>query len=126
MMLGVRLLALSRGGALRELQCPFLVLASISIRGQEGRCDFLQQPPVAIWIPERGKREVMTRTSSFMSTGSPIVGCVVVMCFEFPAIAALLPGHFENQFQLDRSAEWKACDAVHQPARVFLFSENVL
>jgi hypothetical protein len=60
-----------------------------------------------------------------MSTGSPIVGCVVVMCFEFPAIAALLPGHFENQFQLDRSAEWKACDAA--PAgKGFLFSENVL
>src|SRR5439155_10071244 len=34
--------------------------------------------------------------------------------------------HLENDFQLDRRAERKACDAIHQTARAFVFSENVL
>ena len=34
--------------------------------------------------------------------------------------------HFENHFQLDRGAERKAGDAVHQAARVLVFSEDVL
>src|SRR2546421_5851224 len=37
-----------------------------------------------------------------------------------------LPRHLENEFQLDRGAEWKACDAIHQAARALVFSENVL
>src|SRR5437763_4453789 len=37
-----------------------------------------------------------------------------------------LPRHLENDFQLDRGAERKACDAIHQAARVLVFSENVL
>src|SRR3989442_1520403 len=28
-------------------------------------------------------------------------------------VATRLPHHFENDFQLDRGAEWKACDAVN-------------
>src|SRR5207302_7868448 len=38
----------------------------------------------------------------------------------------LLPRHLENDFQLDRGAEWKACDAIHQAARALVFSEDVL
>src|SRR5260370_39765208 len=34
--------------------------------------------------------------------------------------------HLKDHFQLDRGAKRKACDAVHQPARVLVFSENVL
>jgi hypothetical protein len=34
--------------------------------------------------------------------------------------------HFEKDFQLDRGAERKACDAIHQAAGVLLFSEDVL
>src|SRR5438876_124200 len=40
--------------------------------------------------------------------------------------AAPLSCHFENDFQLDRSAERKACDAIHQAARALVFSEDVL
>src|SRR6266581_1293586 len=32
----------------------------------------------------------------------------------------------ENDFQLDRGAERKACDAIHQAARALVSSENVL
>jgi len=34
--------------------------------------------------------------------------------------------HLENDFQLDWGTERKACDAIHQAARVLLFSEDVL
>src|SRR6266513_1519566 len=37
-----------------------------------------------------------------------------------------LPRHLENDFQLDRGAERKACDAIHQAARALVFSEDVL
>src|SRR5262249_36274956 len=36
------------------------------------------------------------------------------------------PRHLENDFQLDRGAERKACDAIHQAARTLVFSEDVL
>src|SRR5947209_9322734 len=38
----------------------------------------------------------------------------------------ILPRHLENDFQLDRCAERKACDAIHQAARTLVFSEDVL
>src|SRR2546421_2637136 len=38
----------------------------------------------------------------------------------------LLPRHLENDFQLDRGAERKACDAIHQAARALVFSKDVL
>src|SRR5258706_2521520 len=37
-----------------------------------------------------------------------------------------LPGNLENDFQLDRGTERKACDAIHQAARALVFSEDVL
>src|SRR6202521_6115701 len=37
-----------------------------------------------------------------------------------------LPRHLENDFQLDRGAERKACDAIHQAARALVFSEDGL
>src|SRR5438105_9171369 len=37
-----------------------------------------------------------------------------------------LPRHLENDFQLDRGAERKACDAIHQAARALVFSKDVL
>src|SRR6266566_6349234 len=37
-----------------------------------------------------------------------------------------LPRHLENDFQLDRGAERKACDAIYQAARALVFSENGL
>src|SRR5205807_4501496 len=37
-----------------------------------------------------------------------------------------LPRHLENEFQLDRGAERKACDAIHQAARALVFSEDGL
>jgi hypothetical protein len=39
---------------------------------------------------------------------------------------AYLTRHFENDFQLDRRAERKAGDAIHQSARILVFSEHVL
>ncbi len=44
--------------------------------------------------------------------------------FSFQAGASC--GYLKNQFQFDRHAERKAGYAVHQSARVFVFSENVL
>src|SRR5258707_14958918 len=41
-------------------------------------------------------------------------------------VATRLPRHLENEFQLDRGAEWKTGDAVNQAAGVLLFSEVVL
>ena len=41
-------------------------------------------------------------------------------------LAAILLRHLENDFQLDRGAERKACDAIHQAARALVFSEDVL
>src|SRR6516165_12318379 len=38
----------------------------------------------------------------------------------------LLRRHFEKDFQLDRGAERKACDAIHQAARTLVLSEHVL
>src|SRR5262245_25186614 len=38
----------------------------------------------------------------------------------------LLPRHLENDFQLDRGAERKVCDALDQQARSLVFSEDVL
>src|SRR5437660_229771 len=38
----------------------------------------------------------------------------------------ILPRHLENDFQLDRCAERKACNAIHQAARALVFSEDVL
>jgi hypothetical protein len=53
--------------------------------------------------------------------------------FAFPAnmssshsSRANLHGYLQNQLQLDRHAERKAGDAVHQSGRVFVFSEDVL
>src|ERR1700730_1131207 len=43
-----------------------------------------------------------------------------------PNTEPLLRRHLENDFQLDRRAERKACDAVHQAARALVFSEDVL
>ena len=40
-------------------------------------------------------------------------------------LAIRLPLNLENDLQLDRGAERKACDAIHQAARVLLFSEDV-
>src|SRR6266850_1484227 len=37
-----------------------------------------------------------------------------------------LPHHLENDFQLNRRAERKACDAIHYAGRILVFSENVL
>src|SRR2546421_8711885 len=37
-----------------------------------------------------------------------------------------LPRHLENDFQLDRGAERKAGDAIHQAARVLVFAEDGL
>src|SRR5450432_217179 len=37
-----------------------------------------------------------------------------------------LPRNLENDFQLDRGAERKACNAIHQTARALVFSEDVL
>ena len=39
--------------------------------------------------------------------------------------SAPLCRHLENDFQLDRSAERKACDAIHQAARALVFSEDI-
>src|ERR1700732_2675864 len=33
--------------------------------------------------------------------------------------------HLEDEFQLDRSAERKACDAIHEAARALVFSEDI-
>src|ERR1700694_335828 len=52
---------------------------------------------------------------SFTATGEATEHC-----------SATLPCHFENDFQFDRRAERKACDAIHQTARVLVFSEDVL
>src|SRR6266851_2883297 len=41
-------------------------------------------------------------------------------------LSAPLRRHLEDDFQLDRGAKRKACDAVHQTARVPVFSEDVL
>jgi len=35
-------------------------------------------------------------------------------------------GDLEDQFQLDRGAERKACDAIHHAGRILAFSEDVL
>src|SRR5215468_4754819 len=35
-------------------------------------------------------------------------------------------GDLEDQFQLDRGAERKACDAIHHAGRILVFSEDVL
>src|SRR5436305_11822119 len=43
-----------------------------------------------------------------------------------PLNVPFLPRHLENDFQLDRGAERKACDAIHQAARALVFSEDVL
>src|SRR5215831_9555069 len=43
-----------------------------------------------------------------------------------PRFRLVLPRHLENDFQLDRGAERKACDAIRQAARVLVFSEDVL
>src|SRR5689334_9589150 len=43
-----------------------------------------------------------------------------------PSGDLLLSRDFEDDFQLDRRAERKAGDAIHQPARVLIFSEDVL
>ena len=37
-----------------------------------------------------------------------------------------LARNLENHFELDRGAQRKACDAIHQAARVLVFSEDVL
>src|SRR5580698_3235846 len=37
-----------------------------------------------------------------------------------------LRGHLENDFQFDRRAERKTSDAIHEPARTLVFSEDVL
>src|SRR6266852_3268858 len=39
--------------------------------------------------------------------------------------SAPLCRHLENDFQLDRSTERKACDAIHQAARALVFSEDI-
>ena len=39
---------------------------------------------------------------------------------------ALLPLHLENDFQLNRGAERKACGAIHQAARALVLSEDFL
>src|SRR6266567_1581695 len=41
-------------------------------------------------------------------------------------LAAPLSPYLENDLQLDRGAERKACDPVHQAARALVFSEDVL
>ena len=41
-------------------------------------------------------------------------------------ITCPLTNHLENHFQLDRGAERKACDAIHQATRALVFSEDVL
>jgi hypothetical protein len=38
----------------------------------------------------------------------------------------VLPCYLENELQLDRGPERKACDAIHQAARALAFSEDVL
>src|ERR1700758_1963910 len=38
--------------------------------------------------------------------------------------ASLTPRYLENDFQLDRGAERKACDAIHQAARTPVFSDT--
>src|SRR5438132_11187257 len=43
-----------------------------------------------------------------------------------PWVRPALPCYLENDFQLDRGAERKACDAIHQAARALVSSENVL
>ena len=51
---------------------------------------------------------------------------------KFPSLATFCSSaigsslHFEDHFQLNRSAEWKTCDAVHQSAGVLVFSEDFL
>src|SRR5882762_6408689 len=37
-----------------------------------------------------------------------------------------LPHHLENDFQLNRRAERKACDAIHYAGRILVFSEDLL
>src|SRR5207237_7332062 len=37
-----------------------------------------------------------------------------------------LPRPLENDFQLDRGTERKACDTIHQAARTLVFSKDVL
>src|SRR6266446_4999230 len=39
--------------------------------------------------------------------------------------SAPLCRHLENDFQLDRSAERKACDAIYQATRALVFSEDI-
>src|ERR1700726_3213582 len=43
-----------------------------------------------------------------------------------PWSVPFLPRHLENDFQLDRGAERKACNAVYQAARALVLSEDVL
>ena len=37
-----------------------------------------------------------------------------------------LPCHLEDKFQLNRCAEWKACDTINHATWVLVFSEDVL
>src|SRR3954454_19861262 len=55
---------------------------------------------------------------------APLTGrcAAVAPCITEP----LFPRHLENDFQLDRGAERKACDAIHQAARALVFSKDVL
>src|SRR5579864_687366 len=43
-----------------------------------------------------------------------------------PRDVPFLPRYLENDFQLDRGAERKACDAIYQAARALVFPEDVL
>src|SRR6266404_1069312 len=66
----------------------------------------------------------------FLSLGQQLKRCKHhsndLRCGSSPHDGAFLICYFENDFQFDRDAKWKACDAIDQAARVLPFSENVL
>src|SRR4051812_45443441 len=49
----------------------------------------------------------------------PLVNGAVFVCRgDRPVLVGPLPGHLENELQLDRSTERQACDADHQATRI--------
>src|SRR5207245_7695267 len=80
--------------------------------------------PRAVPVPGPGPAIEMMRASQKPSTPCGRRG--VAQQWVPASRTSLLFRHLENDFQLDRSAERKACDAIHQAARALVFSEDVL
>src|ERR1700722_3023409 len=87
-------------------------------------CTLMRTCPTPGWGISRS---TISKSAPRLGICAAFIGAISILVVAMLSpVNSLLPGDLENDFQLDRGTERKACNAIHQATWVFVLSEDAL